>query len=100
MTHGLSKETVEGIRTVLARHPAVARAILYGSRAMGTHKPGSDIDLTLCGALLGERDLALIEADMDDLLMPQTVDLSAYHRITHQPLRDHIERVGVPFYSR
>lgn len=94
---GLEHDTIESIRAVLSRRPAVERAILYGSRAKGSHRPGSDIDLTLCGEPLTERDLALIEDELDDLLLPQTVDLSIHHRINHPALRDHIARIGLPF---
>ena len=49
MSYGLSDETVARIQAVLARFEAVEEAILYGSRAMGTQREGSDIDLTLKG---------------------------------------------------
>ncbi len=47
---GLSTTVIEKIQDVLARHPTVVRAVIYGSRAKGNHKPGSDIDLTLVAA--------------------------------------------------
>ena len=49
MNHGLPSQTVEKIHTVFSRFPAIEKAVLYGSRAKGTHKTGSDIDLTLYG---------------------------------------------------
>ena len=49
MNYGLSDATVEKIQTVLAGFPQVEKALLYGSRAKGSFKPGSDIDLTLIG---------------------------------------------------
>ena len=49
MKHGLPEHVLQKIRAVFARYPQVERAILYGSRAKGSHKNGSDIDLTLCG---------------------------------------------------
>ncbi len=50
VNHGLTDGTVAQIRDALARFPEVEKAILYGSRAKGNYKPGSDIDLTLLGA--------------------------------------------------
>jgi predicted nucleotidyltransferase len=44
---GLPHTTTHTIRQILAGVPAVETAIIYGSRAKGTHRPGSDIDLTL-----------------------------------------------------
>lgn len=46
---GLTPKQTAAIRAVLSRFPQVQGAILYGSRAMGRHRPGSDIDLTLLG---------------------------------------------------
>jgi predicted nucleotidyltransferase len=45
--HGLSQQTVERIQDELANHPEIRKAVLFGSRAKGTARPGSDIDLAL-----------------------------------------------------
>ena len=50
MNHGLAETTVERIRQVLAHYPEVETGVLYGSRATGTHRPGSDIDPVLMAA--------------------------------------------------
>lgn len=49
MMYGLKSETISDIGKVLAKYPEIEKVILYGSRAMGNHRPGSDIDLTLAG---------------------------------------------------
>lgn len=100
MNHGLSGSTVERIRGVLAQFSEVDKAVLYGSRAKGTHRPGSDIDLTLCGSRLGQTQLARIDEALDDLLMPYQIDLSIFASLTHPALLDHIRRVGVTLYER
>lgn len=97
---GLPPAAVQKIRTVLSAHPGVDQAILYGSRAKGTHKPGSDIDLTLVGDGLVHRDLLDITDELDDLMLPYEIDLSILGSIDHQGLRDHIHRVGKEFYRR
>lgn len=100
MTHGLSDTTVARICEVFARYPAVEQAVLYGSRAKGTHKPGSDIDLTLLGNALAPAILGQIADELDDLLLPYTFDLSRYADLDHASLREHIDRVGVVFYRK
>jgi predicted nucleotidyltransferase len=85
----------------LAHYPQVEQAILYGSRAKGNYKRGSDIDLTLQGGA----DLTLtvlyhIMDELDDLLLPYQIDLSIWHLIDDLALREHIKRVGQPFYTR
>ncbi len=100
MTFGLTDLHIIKIQQVLQQHPQVERAIIYGSRAKGTYKPGSDIDLTLVGDALSTQILGNIFFQLDDLLLPYTIDLSIFKNITTPELRDHIERVGAIFYSK
>ncbi len=100
MTHGLSTETVAAIHSVLARFPEVRSAVLYGSRAKGNFKPGSDIDLSLIGDKLTNSHLADIADQLDDLFLPYTLDLSLFATLDQAELRDHIQRIGIVFYER
>ena len=88
------------IADVLAGHPQVEQAVLYGSRAKGNYKNGSDIDLTLMGRELQTADLLSIMGELDDLLLPYMIDLSLFHQLTHPELIEHIRRVGVVFYQK
>lgn len=77
------------------------KAILYGSRAKGNYKNGSDIDLTLHGGASLTLDvLYKIINELDDLLLPYTIDLSILNDIGDPDLIEHIQRVGVTFYAR
>ena len=96
---GLSANTIDKINAVFARYPSIEQAILYGSRAKGTFRNGSDIDLTLKGENITHRELSRIENELDDLLLPYKIDLSLFRQIDNQNLIGHIERVGVVFYS-
>ena len=100
MNHGLSDNAVQRIASVLARHPEVNRAVLYGSRAKGSYRPGSDIDLTLFGDRLNDTSLMRLRNELDDLLLPYKLDLSAFATLTYPELIDHIRRVGVVLYER
>lgn len=101
MKYGLSEATIQKIHAVFARYPQVAKAVLYGSRAKGTYKNGSDIDLTLSGG----SDLTLdvlyrISNELDELLLPYTIDLSIFYDISDSDVIEHIRRVGVTFYEK
>jgi predicted nucleotidyltransferase len=100
MIYGLKKTVVKKIQQVLSGYPDVQKAILYGSRAMGKYKSGSDIDLTLKGARLTLRQLNSIENELDDLLLPYDIDLSIHHQIENPDLLEHVKRAGVIFYAR
>lgn len=96
---GLSPRTIQGICEVFSRHENICKAILYGSRAKGHYREGSDIDLTLIGDITYAQ-LAKILDEIDDLMLPYMVDLSVYDQLTHEDLKSHIDRVGVVFYSK
>lgn len=100
MNWGLTDAAVAEICSVLARHPEVERATLYGSRAKGTFKPGSDIDLTLIGPGLTMEILGRIQSELEEGSLPYQIDLSILSQISHTELLDHINRVGVVFYDR
>lgn len=97
---GLPNAAINSIACVLAKHSNIQQAILYGSRAMGTHRPNSDIDLCLVGPELPLTELLAIETELDDLLLPYKIDMSLHRSIDNPALLDHIRRVGVVFYSR
>ena len=97
---GLKPETIDVIRSVLADFGCITEAVLYGSRAMGTFRPGSDIDLALKTTNEIPRSLAIdIETRLDDLDLPYSFDISLLAQISNADLREHIDRVGVVFYS-
>lgn len=97
---GLKESTVASIRQCLMRHQKVEEAIIYGSRAKGNYRPSSDIDLTLRGERLTFSDMANIENEIDDLMLPYKFDTSIYHHISNPDLIDHITRVGQSFYKK
>ena len=98
--HGLTEKTVTQIDGVLARFPQVEKAILFGSRAKATHKPGSDIDLALVGGALDWRTIGKIDDALDDLLLPYQFSLIVYDGKTDPEVAAHIQRVGISFYER
>ncbi len=97
---GLPDSTLLAIRRILADFPAVEKAVVYGSRAKGTFKPGSDIDLTLFGDGLDLTILGRIATRLDESPIPYMVDLSLFDRLDSAQLREHIARVGKLFYVK
>ena len=101
MKYGLSEQTLQKIHDVFVRYPQVEEAVLYGSRARGDYKNGSDIDLTLRGGdTLTHTILSQIANDLDDQLLPYTIDLSIFKNIRNSDMVEQIERVGVVFYKK
>ncbi len=97
---GLKKTTIDGINGVFSRYLNIEKVVIYGSRAKGNYRNGSDIDLTLFGKDLTYEQLNRIETELDDLLLPYSIDLSLFEHIDATDLIHHINRVGKLFYSR
>ncbi len=97
---GLSEKTISSVCSVLARHPEVEQAVLFGSRAKGNHKRASDIDLALKGPGLNLTVLNRLYSEMDDLPIPYEFSLVIYDNLDDADILAHIQRVGLPFYER
>jgi predicted nucleotidyltransferase len=96
---GLDDRALLLIRRVLERHVNIREARVFGSRAKGNYRPESDIDI----AIFGDVDSVVasrVASELDDLPLPYRFDVQAYGCIKHAPLRDHIDRVGVPLFVR
>jgi len=97
---GIEQNTIDAINNCLESNTRITEAIIYGSRAIGNFKAGSDIDLTLKGKDLDLTDINKIENQIDDLLLPYKFDISIMKQINNNDLLDHINRIGIIFYSR
>lgn len=97
---GLPQMTLDKLNSVFRQHQAIELVLVYGSRAKGNYRVGSDIDLTIKGGVIGFAELMQIEDQIDDLFLPYTVDLSQYGQLTNVDLIDHIDRVGVVVYDK
>jgi predicted nucleotidyltransferase len=100
MRYGLTDDTLAQIINVLAKTIKIEKGILFGSRAMGNFREGSDIDLALKGEKLDMADLINISSELEELDLPYYFDLLLFEKIENRDLTDHICRVGVTIYRR
>jgi predicted nucleotidyltransferase len=85
------------LEDVFRAHPEISEVRLFGSRAKGTHKPHSDVDLALWGRINSLQTEA-IAGELDELPLPYHFDVVAFDLIKLQSLREHIERVGIRLF--
>ncbi len=100
MTDGLKDAHRTAIVNVLHANGRVERAVLFGSRAMETFTRGSDVDIALFGEALTTADQARLAAAMEELTVPQRVDLLLYDGIEDAALRKHVRRDGIELYRK
>ena len=97
---GLSQATRDKLNRVFEMHGDIDSVLLYGSRAKGNYRTGSDIDISIKGADIPFAEFLQIEDQIDDLMLPYTVDLSQYRQLNNADLIAHIDRVGVEIYAK
>jgi len=100
MKFGIKEITFQKITQILAEDPKIDSAIIYGSRAKGNFRNGSDIDLTLKGEGLTLKNQLDLMDRLDASLIPYSFDISIAHQLSNPDLIDHIERVGQVFYQK
>ncbi|MBI4929350.1 MAG: restriction endonuclease subunit S [Bacteroidetes bacterium] len=100
MKYGLSDKVIERIQKVFESCTAIDKVILFGSRAKGNFKEGSDIDLAVKGRDYTFDTERKVSMQLDDLNLPYEIDLVNYHTIKEPALTAHIDRVGIDLYSR
>lgn len=95
---GLLPRDMEEITLLLSRFPIIHEAILFGSRAKGEYRRGSDVDIALKGEITAKSLIQLSYLLNEESMMPYKFDLVDYHRISNPELKAHIDRVGITFY--
>jgi len=99
MKFGLKDEVITNICNVFSNFAEIEKVIIYGSRAKGNYKNGSDIDLTLFGDGLEYSILSKLDFQLEELYLPYTFDISIFNMISNADLKEHISSVGQVFYD-
>lgn len=100
MRYGIDDEVWSSIRAVLSRNDNIKKAVLFGSRAKGTEKSFSDIDLSLFGDKLTHADLSSTISELEDLPTPYMFDVCLYATLKNEKMKEHIDRCGVVIYNK
>jgi uncharacterized protein len=96
---GLTEGEIETIIAVLIRHAEVEEAFVFGSRAKGSYRPGSDVDLALKGTAVSHEVIVSISSELnEETNMPYKFDVVNLLTIENPDLVGHINRVGVRVY--
>lgn len=91
---GLSDKTRATLVAMFSAYPEILRVIVYGSRAKGNYREGSDIDIALDAPDLTFAQVLAIRGAIDDSNIPYLVDLSRLQDLKEPDLLEHIGRVG------
>lgn len=100
MSFGISSESLSKLINLFEQTPKITEIKIYGSRALGSYKEGSDIDITIMNNGFSYNDLLQLTNKIDDLLIPYKVDISIFNELDNKELIEHINKHGVGFYKK
>ncbi len=96
---GLTERDRRTLTGIFQKYPEVKSVYLFGSRAKGTHKQGSDIDLAVMNEGVSDKTLRAMKADFEESSLPYHVDITCLATLEHKELKAHISRVGIAIYT-
>jgi predicted nucleotidyltransferase len=96
---GLTKRDMMTLHEILCRYPDVKSVYIFGSRAMGTHKFGSDIDLAVMNPDLSDTTLRRLQAEFEESSLPYPVDILCVSEKLDNAVKEHIARVAKIVYQ-
>lgn len=98
---GISKKSYHLILATLGEFPEIEKAVIFGSRAKGNYRKGSDIDIAIFGKEVNLETAMNLSSKLNEVLpIPYRIDAVAPEYINHPDLQDHIARVGIPIYDK
>ena len=98
---GLREGDLSEIVHIVSEEPAVREAWIFGSRAKGTHRIGSDVDIALVGEAILPQTVTRIRSMLnEETRMPYHFDVVAMNAVDSAGLREHIHRIGICMYRR
>jgi predicted nucleotidyltransferase len=101
MKFGLKAQDLEYIIKTIAEFQEIEKAAIFGSRAKGTYKPGSDIDIALFGESVSFNTISKLHAILEEESpMPYFFDIFDYNHSDSNDLKAHVDRVGITIYEK
>lgn len=98
--YGLSDLTINDLQNVFRSYPNIKKVVIFGSRAKGNYRDGSDIDLAVIGDGISKEQISNIYMNIEDSGLLYKVDILDYNKYKAPPIGEHIARVKKPFYSK
>jgi predicted nucleotidyltransferase len=97
---GLTERDMKTFRDIFNKYPEISEVFIFGSRAKGNYKQGSDIDLAVMNNGISDKTIAHLKEEFEESNLPYTVDIINLATLKHSELTEHIHRVGIAFYER
>lgn len=99
--YGLLERDIRYIKKALEQCEEIEKAIIFGSRAMGNYKNGSDVDIVVLGELISNNTILKLNDYLNEIYpLPYFFDIINYNSITNENLKKHIDIEGKIIYKK
>lgn len=98
---GLLERDLKYILEAVKKYSEIEEVIIFGSRAMGNYKKGSDVDIALKGQYVNRKIIYRFSDDLnEEYPLPYFFDVVNYNDISNEEFKIHIDNVGKTIYKR
>lgn len=99
MNFGLYPSEIKELRQVFSKYAAVEKVYVFGSRATGTFREASDLDLALLGPL-DQHTMTNLWFDLEEMCLLLKIDMIEYHKLPNSEFKTQIDTYKLPLYQR
>lgn len=101
MKYGLKERDVKNIFYAIKRFSEIETVFVFGSRAIGNYKKGSDVDIAIKGANITNNIVIKLSTILnEELALPYYFDVINYKTIENVNLKKHIDNIGKILYRK
>ncbi len=97
---GLLERDIVYIKKAISQFNEIEKVIIFGSRAIGNYKKGSDIDLAIIGKRVTRKTILRLNEDLNEVYpLPYFFDIVHYNSLSNEELKSHIDTQGKLIYE-
>lgn len=101
MIFGLKEFELNYIIDTIKKFEEIEKAVIFGSRAKGNFKPGSDVDISIYGEDITFDTISALHSMLEEKgPLPYFFDIVDYTHLKHMKLKEHIDRVGKVVFKK
>jgi predicted nucleotidyltransferase len=101
MSFGLLDTDIKFICSSLSQFEEIEKTALFGSRAKGNSKRGSDVDIAIWENKINFATISKLHAILEDYSpMPYLFDIVDYTHLSHKDIKEYINKVGIIIYQK
>jgi predicted nucleotidyltransferase len=101
MIFGLAESDLIYIINIIKNYTEIQKAVIFGSRARGDNKPGSDIDIAIYGDKIDFQTVSSLHGSLEEEgPVPYFFDIVDYTHLLNKEMKEQIDRQGTVIFEK